>query len=395
MESFTQQAMIETETMAEAWRWLCHSRRNTPANADIWHLRFHWAKQRDEFWQRVQGGQYRLSPMQVNYRRDGDSLAQWCAPDALALKWAALQIQHALPVQPSCHHVAGCRGGRNSLSQIDALIKEGYQYVYRTDIRGYYRHINKTQLWLHVCRYVSDTAIQKLLHQYIWYAVEQGGEIVTPPSGISRGCALSPLLGASFLWRIDSTFSNDKDLFYARYMDDFIFLSPRRWPVKRATKRLLHHFDLFDFSTHPDKTQMGRISKGFDWLGVWFTQNGAAGIAPRALTNHHTRRLRLEEQARKQGLSERAIVDRVQEYEKRWNIWARSMLHAASCMRFCATLSEQKNANPSNEKHRPSCKNGALHAVNRTPPDNVRGNHRNHQHNHRCDPSQRNQHKLR
>lgn len=184
MESFTQQAMIETETMAEAWRWLCHSRRNTPANADIWHLRFHWAKQRDEFWQRVQGGQYRLSPMQVNYRRDGDSLAQWCAPDALALKWAALQIQHALPVQPSCHHVVGCRGGRNSLSQIDALIKEGYQYVYRTDIRGYYRHINKTQLWLHVCRYVSDTAIQKLLHQYIWYAVEQGGEIVTPHQGL-------------------------------------------------------------------------------------------------------------------------------------------------------------------------------------------------------------------
>lgn len=322
--------MIETENMNLAWRWLCHSRRHAPVNADIWHLRFHWAQLEDEFWHRVINGQHQLSPMQVFNRCSGDSVAQWSALDALALKWAALQIQHNLPIQHSCHHVAGCRGGRNSLGQIGELIKEGYQHVYRTDIRGYYRHIDKTQLWLHVCRYVPDDALRKLLHQYIWYTVEQGGEFTTPPSGISRGCALSPLLGASFLWHVDSAYSNDKELFYARYMDDFIFLSPRRWWVKRATKRLLHHFDLFGFSAHPDKTQMGKISKGFDWLGVWFTDNGAAGIAPRALTNHRTRRLRLEERARRQGLCEMAIAERVQEYEARWNIWARSMLNAAS-----------------------------------------------------------------
>ncbi|EPB4371632.1 hypothetical protein ACRPLT_004378 [Citrobacter freundii] len=87
-------------------------------------------------------------------------------------------------------------------------------------------------------------------------------------------------------------------------MDDFLFLSDRRWPVRRARNRLYDYFDLTGFDCHPDKTQAGNISQGFDWLGVWFTDNGAAGIAPRAKENHRQRCLRLYEQARRAGLSD-------------------------------------------------------------------------------------------
>ncbi|MFB2844601.1 hypothetical protein ACE1BJ_24985, partial [Aeromonas jandaei] len=80
---------------------------------------------------------------------------------------------------------------------------------------------------------------------------------------------------------------------------------------------------------HPDKTQVGKTDKGFDWLGVWFTARGAEGISPRALENHRCRRMRLEEQLRRCGQSEAAIAGRVQRYEQRWNIWARALLSAA------------------------------------------------------------------
>lgn len=77
------------------------------------------------------------------------------------------------------------------------------------------------------------------------------------------------------------------------------------------------------------KTRHGKIAQGFDWLGVWFTDNGSTGIAPRANENHRLRRLRLIEQARRTGLTEPEIHDRVQLYDRRWLTWAESQLSAA------------------------------------------------------------------
>ncbi|MCQ5477324.1 reverse transcriptase domain-containing protein [Escherichia coli] len=202
--------------------------------------------------------------------------------------------------------------------------------MYRTDIRGYYRHINKGQLKRHVDRFIPEPNLRVLIHQYVDYSVEDGGEFYTPPSGIPRGCALSPLLGASFLWYVDGSFERERGLYYVRYMDDFLFLSPRRWPVRRAIARLHAYFDDTGFACHPDKTMAGRVEKGFDWLGVWFDERGPAGIAPRALENHRVRCLRLEEQARRRGLPEDTIRMRVQQYETRWGIWADSVLRSAA-----------------------------------------------------------------
>ncbi|EPB4371631.1 hypothetical protein ACRPLT_004377 [Citrobacter freundii] len=69
--------------------------------------------------------------------------------------------------------------------------------VYRTDIRGYYRHIQKAQLYNHLCRFVDEPALRQLLHQYLYYSVEDGSEIHTPGQGICRGCSLSLLMGQS------------------------------------------------------------------------------------------------------------------------------------------------------------------------------------------------------
>ncbi len=315
----------------QAWRWLCQRRQKAPVGADIWHLRYHRVQKLPRLIQAAENGTYRLSPMQVARRSHGqDSQLQWCAADALVLKWVSLQIQSRLPLSPRCTHTAGHRGGRNGLQAITGCLRDGYRFMYRTDIRGYYRHINKGQLKRHVDRFIPEPNLRVLIHQYVDYSVEDGGEFYTPPSGIPRGCALSPLLGASFLWYVDGSFERERGLYYVRYMDDFLFLSPRRWPVRRAIARLHAYFDDTGFACHPDKTMAGRVEKGFDWLGVWFDERGPAGIAPRALENHRVRCLRLEEQARRRGLPEDTIRMRVQQYETRWGIWADSVLRSAA-----------------------------------------------------------------
>ncbi|CAI2532683.1 Retron-type reverse transcriptase [Serratia fonticola] len=165
----------------------------------------------------------------------------------------------------------------------------------------------------------------ELIEQYLYYSVEDAGEFYTPEHGICRGCALSPLIGGSLLHHVDSYFSTMEGTFYARYMDDFVLLTRTRWQLRRCVKRLHEFFNLGGFETHPDKTQLGRIEHGFDWLGVWFTLAGTT-IAPRVLENHRARRMRLYEQARRQGLSVTDTEARVQTYEARWKIWAERML---------------------------------------------------------------------
>ncbi|WP_320734286.1 hypothetical protein [Enterobacter kobei] len=85
---------MNNEAMAwqVAWHWLCQRRRHAPSNADIWHLRFHWAQQGDWLYQHLQSGYCQLALMQV-FRRGGRSWVQWCVQDALVLKWAALLVE--------------------------------------------------------------------------------------------------------------------------------------------------------------------------------------------------------------------------------------------------------------------------------------------------------------
>ncbi|MFV9066064.1 reverse transcriptase domain-containing protein [Serratia fonticola] len=323
-----------------AYHWLCRRRRHAPANADVWHLRYHWQQWSDALFASVLAGRYRLTPMQV-HRRHGRSWVQWTAQDALVLKWVAMQVASQLPFHPRCAHVKGHGGGRQSVREVGHALNLGeYAFVYRTDIRGYYRHIRKAQVLSQVQHCIGDSVLVGLISQYVYYSVEDAGEFHTPEHGICRGCALSPLIGASLLHHVDAYFAAQEGTFYARYMDDFVLLTRSRWQLRRSVKRLHEFYNLDGFETHPDKTQLGRIEHGFDWLGVWFTPAGAT-IAPRALENHRARRARLYEQARVKGLTMSATEAMVQAYEARWNIWADGMLRGLDPSSLCRRNSSQ------------------------------------------------------
>ena len=277
---------------------------------------------------RVVLGQYRLSPM-LGIGSGHERLAVWCAQDALVLKWVSLQVAATLPTHVRCVHLKGRGGAPASVGEVGKTLRRGqYPFVYRTDIRGYYRHIRKQAVVSLVERYLDDPVLIGLIRQYVYYSVEAGGEFYSPPTGICRGCSLSPLIGASLLHHVDQYFGAQDNLFYCRYMDDFVVLASGRWPLRRAVKALHRYFALDGFEAHPDKTQLGRIEDGFEWLGVWFTSAEPA-IGVRALNNHRERRLRLYEQARASGQSKEEAEARVRAYEARWQQWAARMLQAA------------------------------------------------------------------
>ena len=84
-------------------------------------------------------------------------------------------------------------------------------------------------------------------------------------------------------------------------MDDFLIMSRKRWHLRHCIAALNKFFDAHGFEKHPDKTQTGRLSKGFDWLGVYFATSQKPTISRRSMKNHHNQRLQVYERARRWG----------------------------------------------------------------------------------------------
>ena len=173
-----------------------------------------------------------------------------------------------------------------------------------------------------------------LLSQYLFYSLEKGGTFHTPNKGISRDCALSPLIAGFQLYCIDRHFAQQKHLRYSRYMDDFLILCKTRHHCRQAVLALNQFFNHFGFWQHPDKTFIGRIEKGFDFLGYQFNSTGLVDVSPRSKNNFSNKRHLLYEQVRCASEPPTQTRQRVMVYTNRWCRWASSGLSDALACRL-------------------------------------------------------------
>ncbi|MGQ6506115.1 reverse transcriptase domain-containing protein [Serratia marcescens] len=315
--------------LAAAWRWVCDARKDAPAQADVWHLRHHWEDRQQSLLATLLAGEYRLSPMLIVGRAD-EQKAMWSAQDALVLKWVALQVAPQLPLHARCEHIKGHEGGPASVRKMSAaLAQNGYRWVLRTDVKGYYANIDKAQLLNQVDRHVAHPVLRDLITQYVHYTVEDGGTFHTPEKGIGRSCPLSPLMGALYLQEMDEHFGQVMQtgrIYYARYMDDIVVLTHSRWQLRKHVRILNRLLTQKGLCQHPDKTFIGRTVKGFDWMGAWLEPQGVTDIAPGATANHREKVRRLYERAWRRREPKAVTQCRVSNYRWRWTIWTGSLI---------------------------------------------------------------------
>ncbi len=50
------------------------------------------------------------------------------------------------------------------------------------------------------------------------------------------------------------------ELFYARFMDDWIIIAPTRWKLRKAIRRVNQTLNELRVEQHPDKTTIGRAT---------------------------------------------------------------------------------------------------------------------------------------
>ena len=165
-------------------------------------------------------------------------------------------------------------------------------------------------------RHVPDGRVLDLLRQYVRRTIDDGGLYEDMERGISLGCPLPPLMGAFYLKRLDERMEQT-GLAYARFMDDWVILAPTRWKLRAAIRLVNETLAELKLQQHPDKTFIGRVSRGFDFLGYLLTPAGLE-VAPRAVERCVERVSRLYERG--------AGLVRIGAYVRCWQRWAMSGL---------------------------------------------------------------------
>ena len=237
------------------------------------------------------------------------------------LKALALVLAHHLPVPRSCTHVPGHGGAKAAVRAVWRRLPEN-RFVLRTDVRSYYASIDHHRLIDQLGEVIQDRAVLSLLWLYLRRTVEHGGLFHDHRQGISRGCPLSPLIGAFFLRRLDEQMTR-LGLFYVRFMDDVLVLAPTRWKLRKAVAAVNRGLGALGLAKHPDKTFVGRTAKGFDFLGYHFGRERLT-VAKATLERFVERATRLYEQ----GPGEPEGSHRLGTYVRRWAQWVRAGLGA-------------------------------------------------------------------
>lgn len=143
--------------------------------------------------------------------------------------------------------------------------------------------------------------------------------------GIPMGCPLSPLMAAVYLKPLDDEMKQHG--FYTRYMDDWVVMVKTKHQLRKIIKlthRILHQLKL---KMHPDKTFIGCIKKGFDFLGVHF--GDTPRMSNKSLENHRSKLA----QRYAQGVSKA----RIGAYIERWTSWCAGVLNCCNNDSYLST----------------------------------------------------------
>lgn len=311
MLSHLMEQIASCAVMDEAYEWLCRTRIDYSANADIWDLRKNWSLIQPQLQRQLLTGEFQFS-VQTQHRFSDEIKVVWAAVDSLVLKCITIVLTPFLAPQLStrCFNIKGNGGLKAAVRETKQAPSE-YTHIYRSDILSYYASIRHEILLPQLSAVIPDSRVVSLIAKSLGRVETYGGEYYDITSGISIGSPLSPLLGAIALKPLDDVMEK-LDVFYCRYVDDWCIFSKSKYKLRHAIKKMHRVLEQLQMKTHPDKTYIGRREKRFSFLGYLFCNN-ALEIAKTSIENYQAKRLRLQEQ--------QAPTQRLVDYGRRWLGW--------------------------------------------------------------------------
>jgi hypothetical protein len=103
-------------------------------------------------------------------------------------------------------------------------------------------------------------------------------------------------------------------------MLDVIVLAKTRWHLRKAIRTVNQHFHQLKVEQAPDKTLIGKISRGWDFLGYHFDGKQLT-VAAKTVEKHVLHYRHLYEQLRMKKATSIEMASILGLYIKRWQRW--------------------------------------------------------------------------
>ena len=155
--------------------------------------------------------------------------------------------------------------------RIRGLIAAGYRYAVRGDIEDFFPSIEHNRLFASLERRLprGDLNIRRLLANIIAAPFVRDGKEQPRDKGLAQGSPLSPLLANVFLDTFDRDLAN-AGVEFVRYADDFVLLAYSRETARVALEHAGSALGALGLRLSADKTHIGPVAEGFDFLGEHF-----------------------------------------------------------------------------------------------------------------------------
>jgi RNA-directed DNA polymerase len=252
---------------------LMRAKKHCSHNNSIWSLSFEWAKERLRLLSAYASNTYHISPQKAYYI-EGRYISCFEAKDGVIFRVLKQVLSDSIVPNFSrlCTHLKGFGGLKLTVNSVYHNLGD-YKYFYKTDIMSYYHNIDHDILLQKLGEFSNDLVANNIVKQYCSRIEWQDGNYYHHKKGIPKGCALSPLMGALYLNDLDKSFEGS-DVYYVRYMDDILIMAKTSWQLKNARNKLYKHLNKLNLETRPEKTEGGKTTTGFDFLGYHIAQDG-------------------------------------------------------------------------------------------------------------------------
>jgi RNA-directed DNA polymerase len=165
------------------------------------------------------------------------------------------------------------RGCKDALRRVDALLREGYDYIVDADLKSYFDSIPHERLMTLIEEEIADGRVLSLIRGYLKQGVMDGMKKWETNEGTPQGAVISPLLANIYLNPLDHQMVG-KGWEMIRYADDFVILCRTREEAEDALEAVRTWCREAGLTLHSEKTHITTAEEGFEFLGYLFKKGG-------------------------------------------------------------------------------------------------------------------------
>ncbi|MBU0484092.1 MAG: hypothetical protein KKB30_06215 [Proteobacteria bacterium] len=152
----------------------------------------------------------------------------------------------------------------------DYLQANSQSWVMRGDLQNFCGQIDHSILYRKLSEaFPEEPSLQQLLWRYLHQTVSDNGTFYELDTGIAIDSPLTPIMTSLYLQALDDLLTGQNG-FYARYMDEWLLITPTRWTLHQVRPAVLEQLGALGLSLSDDAFFLGQSSNGFDFLGYHF-----------------------------------------------------------------------------------------------------------------------------